>query len=173
MYYPDEFVETYCGFPVYPVQTIGTFSVYERKGYRSLGVPKYVVFRNDRALEEFRHKIKALSWARRTSRLEERMQVNQKKRHLLPGGRELCVRIGSDHGGSGSHPGQRRRLGSVMSDPALNWVVRVYDADDNELDRWTIKDRTGDEARKEAESEVETRHPMPSTGRWCPKVTSH
>jgi uncharacterized protein (DUF2126 family) len=58
-------VETYCGREIYPVKTYGVMEVYERKGYRSMGCPKYVVFhQNGRALEEFRLRRKALRWAR-------------------------------------------------------------------------------------------------------------
>jgi uncharacterized protein (DUF2126 family) len=59
------FDETYCGRPIYPVETHGVMTVYERKGYRSMGCPKYVVFhQNGKALEEFRLRRKALRWAR-------------------------------------------------------------------------------------------------------------
>jgi hypothetical protein len=58
-------VETYCGFEIIPVKTFGVMTTYERLRYRSLGCPKYVVFRNDIALEEFRTKRKALRWAKR------------------------------------------------------------------------------------------------------------
>lgn len=57
------YVETYCGFEIIPVQTFGVMTVYERRGYRELGCPKYVVFRQDIALKEFRTKSKALKWA--------------------------------------------------------------------------------------------------------------
>jgi hypothetical protein len=57
--------ETYCGFPIYPVQAFGVLEVYERQGYRSLHCPKYVVFHvNGKALEEFRLKKSALRWAK-------------------------------------------------------------------------------------------------------------
>ena len=60
--------ETYCGFPIIPIQTFGCMTVYERKNYRELRCPKYVVFCFDKALEEFRTKTKALSWARRNQK---------------------------------------------------------------------------------------------------------
>ena len=61
----DPTVETYCGFPIYPVKTFGVMQVYERQGYRFLNCPKYVVFHdNGKALEEFRTKRKALKWAK-------------------------------------------------------------------------------------------------------------
>jgi hypothetical protein len=44
------------------------------------------------------------------------------------------------------------------------WRVRVYNDDDVVIDTWLIADRTQDEARKEAESEVEHRHP--ECGDW-------
>lgn len=40
-----------------------------------------------------------------------------------------------------------------------NWVVLVYDEDDNIIERWTIEGRTEHEASREAESEVEQRFP--------------
>lgn len=49
---------------ILPVKKFGIMTVYERTGYRSLGCPKYVVFRGDAALEEFKTKRKALRWAK-------------------------------------------------------------------------------------------------------------
>jgi hypothetical protein len=58
------FQETYCGFPITQVYAKGIMTVYEREGYRSLGVPKFVVFHsNGKALEEIRTKRSAIKWA--------------------------------------------------------------------------------------------------------------
>ena len=57
--------EKYMGFLIFPVKTFGVMEVYVRSGYRTLHVPKYVVFKNDRALEEFSTKRTAFKWARK------------------------------------------------------------------------------------------------------------
>jgi hypothetical protein len=60
-----EMHETFCGVTVYPVATYGVMEIYSRQGYRSLHVPKYVVFHQDgRALEEFKTLRKATQWAK-------------------------------------------------------------------------------------------------------------
>ena len=41
-----------------------------------------------------------------------------------------------------------------------NWKIRVYDDNEKVVESWVIKDRTSQEAHKEAMSEVEHRHPM-------------
>jgi hypothetical protein len=40
-----------------------------------------------------------------------------------------------------------------------NWTVFVYNEDQEVIDEWIIKDRTQHDAHREAESEVEHRHP--------------
>jgi len=75
--------ETYGGSPIYPVATHGVMQVYVRQGYRTLGVPKYVVFHsNGEALEEFRNLRKAVKWAKDngfSERLSEMIDVTKAK----------------------------------------------------------------------------------------------
>lgn len=53
------------GAVIHPVASYGVMEIYSRQEYRSLHMPKYVVFHADgRALEEFRTLRKAQKWAK-------------------------------------------------------------------------------------------------------------
>jgi hypothetical protein len=56
--------ETFGGVVIYTVKTFGVMEICERQGYRKWHLPKYVVFRNDKALEEFRTQRAAFKWAK-------------------------------------------------------------------------------------------------------------
>lgn len=57
--------ETYMGFIIYPVATYGVMQIYRREEYRSLKVPKYVVFHQDgEAMKEFKNLREATKWAK-------------------------------------------------------------------------------------------------------------
>lgn len=53
------------GLEIVPVRTVGTLEVYRRLRHRVWHLPKYVVFHDGRALEDFRTLRGALAWARR------------------------------------------------------------------------------------------------------------
>jgi len=49
---------------IHPVKRFGVMEVYARRDYRAWQLPKYVVLRGDRALEDFRTKQAAFKWAK-------------------------------------------------------------------------------------------------------------
>ena len=57
----SEHCETYCGYPIRLVETFGDMTVYLQKEYSYLRCPKYVVFKGDKAVGEFRTKKEAFN----------------------------------------------------------------------------------------------------------------
>lgn len=56
-----------------PMKTVGRYVIFSRPRVRPKGVPRYVVYREDVALEEFVRYSRAHAWAVKQKKIDERL----------------------------------------------------------------------------------------------------